>query len=268
MKAKILIIGPLLLLVVIFVNWRMLSQDIRSWQASANELANKGRQQNPEDIPLYPGGEKSKAVDDHRPSRHSISFDAQTGSEDVLAFYRTVLPRLGWKIVGDNSTGKAGGQGYQWLEDDGEKRPAHYELSVTAMEAGAGSVPGGRTHVVLDVTRWPNINNVPLYPSASNRRVQRTKDEYGFDQDVVTYEATGSPSQIEQFYQGKLPRDGWTRSLEEGATIESGIFFVFSMGSPEVGKTFGTLKVYATPNSAGDVGRTTVTMEIAGSELP
>jgi Tfp pilus assembly protein PilP len=182
-----------------------------------------------ETIPVYPGSQQVETDTSELPQARTTSFTAAASRESVYKFYLETLPLKGWITKGTGSTTLI----MHWSDSSG-KVPWRLFLNMSFWAADAQT-----TVVTAHVSRWPDPNNLPVYPDAQNLTAKDAVDEDGFKDRVLTYSATASPEQVTKFYREMLTQYGWHETDSEQDKSNQGGSFYYGRGDESSARTIG-----------------------------
>lgn len=226
------------------------------------------------DFPLYPSATKITKTDSWLQNQpHVIEYDTSDDAQNVIAFYRSVLARYGWRsTVVDawdhearlefewSSTEKSGGY-ILWL-------PIRFDVS----DNSDVTQSAGPTHVWLAAERWPLVSTLPLYPGARGIDVNDAPLDGGYVERDTQYEVVASYDEIQRYYESTLAPFGWgfgatpgEKSASAGKLSErDGLTFMYESGSPEQHR-YSWLSITAIK---GPNGESVVRTKTRGGDLP
>src|SRR4051794_29195006 len=79
--------------------------------------------QSAENVPMYPGARdvltRTSVYQHHLPDTIFYTDDSLS---EITAFYREILPKLGWHLVGEGIESYASGQTFMWSDPNGNKQ--------------------------------------------------------------------------------------------------------------------------------------------------
>jgi hypothetical protein len=226
-----------------------------------------------ENVPLYPSAEPTSVEDDPADTAHrlrEISFVTTAQLEDVRAFYKEKLPELGWlplKPTSGDIEDDREIMRFTWPNAD-KARPWNLDLYI---HLGRHVRDQGRvTLVYLQLLRWPDTTQLPLYKDPRNVETQNTAVKSGYGDEYLpewqaTYLTYASPDDVEAYYECVLPEQGWVQENYHDKDFPEGLIFSFRIrGFDGPG---AAVNIVAKPDVA-ETGRTNVAIRVRGDMLP
>ena len=235
------------------------------WAEFASKLVATNDVVSAEDIPLYPDVRQVEKRDHPLQKLYPITYFATDASSfDVIAFYETVLPKKGWKLIESYRFVRVE---FLWSDPKG-KLPWCSNLKIMLQPGTPG--PNGdnsRTRVEMHLLRLPDATNIPVYPGAMDIKVEDIVDEYDAIDRIITFVTSDSPTEVEAYYNHNMPKYGWGTgwdSLKPLDSISEGLVFGFDVGGPEA-SAWGRATVSATHSTGVE---TLVKIVAEGTDLP
>ncbi len=172
-----------------------------------------------EAVPLYPNAQQVE-VSKQTATDRVTSFVTPDEYAQVFAFYREILPKLGWAVKEDFRDSPNIVFTYRSQDVD---IPWGLDLGIYVEV-----LIGGETKVYLRVERWPELDRLPLYERA--RQIEMHQEggpgSDGSAVRITTYVADATPQDIENYYKAALPLHGWAfYQNSDPITQEPGILF-------------------------------------------
>ncbi|HYP42090.1 MAG TPA: hypothetical protein VEX13_17170 [Chloroflexia bacterium] len=215
-----------------------------------------------EDIPLYSGATNVDTEKVWRSEWSHTSYEVTAPREEVIAFYKTILPKKGWTITGEanDPTLNDAGLGCRWVDDTGVL-PYHREMTIDV----TGGVEGefvGRTFVDISLKRVPDYEKVPVYPGAQSVETNKEAISAGSDDAnyVTRFVTHAKPEEIGAYYKQALQQQGYQFD-QDSLDIPKGYSFRFEDGGPHGRRV---IVVNVVTEFQGD-NQTRVTIEVGAS---
>jgi hypothetical protein len=169
---------------------------------------------------LYPDATNVGVEDDGTyPPTSKTWYETSAEYLDVLAFYAKTLPEQGWVCEAEPIVQPC--DYYFWGEPSAK---SNFDVSMNVE-----TLANGVTRIGLLTRRWPNVQNVPIYPDARNLNISYKKDEdlakiappsYSVWQRVITYTTSATLQEVSTFYQSELLLPDW-QPIEGASSITS-----------------------------------------------
>ena len=169
-----------------------------------------------ENIPVYPGSYQVEIDSRELPQAHTTSFHAPASSTQVVEYYLDSLAEKEWEIKNTYPT-----LIIAYWSDKSRKVP--WKLFLTM---GLYAPTDQTTRITIYVSRWPDPNNVPIYPAVPSFSAQDVVGEDGYVDRLLTYTVSAKPEQVYQFYRDTLVQYGWHKGeWQDGTTQFSGVYY-------------------------------------------
>ena len=268
MKVAVTLTG-LVVCVVVLIFGASMSKPVPhtepKWAEYAAKVATTSDVDNAEKIPLYPNAENVEHSEHPLQKLFPVTtFETNDAPEDVIAFYKVVLPKKGWELDEHFVSRAFTRVDCLWSDSEGVL-PWRAMLKILVDSSGLQS--GKRAQVELHQLRLPDATKVPLYPGAQHIEAKDVLGEYDSIDRITSYEVNASPMEVEAYYKSRLPGYGWVPGWgsEEGVgSISQGLLYSYDFGGPEA-STWGRVTIVARTEVSG---QTRVEIQAEGTDIP
>ncbi len=243
------------------------SMSNENWQESPTSSTPANGLKRAEDVPSYPNAQHITHDNTLKPWSPIVEYESTDSVQVVSAFYRTVLSKMGWKIIEDQTTEYGIGLEFVWTSKD---LLSPYKLlliiSLGKHGGGTGDLTKEPTDAYTRITRWPYASRIPLYPGSQQIDEKDVPNAYGITERVTQYLTNAKPNEVETYYLSVLPNNGWgfVEPQRRGDKSFKGLVFNFDAGGPDNPK-YSSLFLETTVERNG---QTLVEMRTIGDDIP
>ena len=213
-------------------------------------------------IPLYPNSTDVREVQPrYKQTYRSAEYTASATITDIAVFYDSHMPILGWSagLVSEDSSDPSSSFSQSLsFSSDGPGSDAQFgdDVNIILTKINDASI-----HVFVDVTRIPNISQLPEPLRASADSTFAEVHVEGADLVKILY--TDVPAnEVYSYYETLLPTQGWL-SIETD-TLTGGIHAWFAQGGA-ARSVYGDLYILAAAEKSGN---TRVELRVTGNPKP
>lgn len=222
-----------------------------------------------EGIPIFPGAEqlypqRGEVPNDHfntRPGAGQYQLKTPNSRTEVEAFYKKSLAERGWNLVYEGTSRidawDSIGLVFTWTNpNEGIPRRRYLGVSLRILQ-------NSTTEINLDFERWPDPNQVPLYPNAEQVEDDVRPNESGFPVRVIRFLSDASPSDIDAYYNDILVQHGWWKIEPYPEATDQSPFYNYAGQSPP-GPTASSVRVHIQPDAGGRTQVELIVTNISG----
>lgn len=211
---------------------------------------------NSEKAPLYPNAYQIEHDDSEAPQIQATAYLVAATIPQVLGFYEQTLTKPSWSVY-EGLPGRSPVT-YLWTDATGK---SFYRQT---LDINAIVWSDKETQVRLTVRRWPDENNIPIYPQAAEIKVHDGIQANGQPERVITYLAQGQTSGLADYYKSTMIQYGWLLEREAQYSLD---FVSFPLKVDKGAGASVTVNLTTGPNSGKNEERTSVELRILSDNL-